>query len=76
MCQFAVGLAKLDIGFKLTRVEISQLVDKMNSHCLFPVVSKSRTSYHLGTRLMRPTDSQQVVPTSLLSSAHSKLLTS
>ena len=38
---------------------------------------KSGTScYHLVTRLMRPTDSQQVVPTSLISSARNKLLTS
>jgi hypothetical protein len=44
--------------------KISQLVNKMCSHCLFPVVDKSGTScYHLVTRLMRPTDSQQVVPT-------------
>jgi hypothetical protein len=43
---------------------------------LFPVVDKSGTScYHLATRLMRPTDSQQVVPTSLISSARNKLLT-
>jgi hypothetical protein len=42
-----------------------------------PVVDKSGTScYHLVTRLMRPTDSQQVVPTSLISSARNKLLTS
>jgi hypothetical protein len=48
----------------------------MCSHCLFPVVDKSGTScYHLVTRLMRPTDSQQVVPTSLISSARNKLLT-
>jgi hypothetical protein len=41
------------------------------------VVDKSGTScYHLVTRLMRPTDSQQVVPTSLISSARNKLLTS
>jgi hypothetical protein len=54
--------------------EISQVVNKM---CLFPVVDKSGTScYHLVTRLMRPTDSQQVVPTSLISSARNKLLTS
>ena len=32
--------------------------------------------YHLVTRLMRVTDSQQVVPTSLISSARNKLLTS
>ena len=37
-----------------------QLVNKMCSHCLFPVINKS--CYHLVTRLMRPTDSQQVVP--------------
>ena len=49
----------------------------MCSHCLFPVVDKSGTScYHLVTRLMRPTDSQQVVPTILISSARNKLLTS
>jgi hypothetical protein len=44
------------------------------TQCLFPVVEKSGTScYHLVTRLMRPTDSQQVVPTSLISSACNKL---
>jgi hypothetical protein len=43
---------------------------KMRSHCLFAVVDKSGTScYQLVTRLMRPTDSQQVVSTSLISSA-------
>jgi hypothetical protein len=57
--------------------EISQLVNKMCSQCLFPVFDKSGTScYHLVTRLMRPTDSQQVVPTSLISSARNKFLTS
>jgi hypothetical protein len=41
-----------------TRVKISQLVNK--TRCV-PVVDKSGTScYHLVTRLMRPTDSQQV----------------
>jgi hypothetical protein len=40
-----------------THVKSSQLVNKMCSHCLFPVVDKSGTScYHLVTRLMRPTD--------------------
>ncbi len=40
------------------------------------VEHKSGTScYHLVTRLMRPTDSQQVVPTSLITSARNKLLT-
>jgi hypothetical protein len=59
------------------RVKISQLVNKMCSHCLFPVVDKSGTScYHLVTRLTRPTDSQQVIPTSLISSARNKLITS
>jgi hypothetical protein len=54
-----------------------QLVNKMCSHCLFPVVDKSGTScYHLVTRLMRPTDLQQVVLTSLISSARNQLLTS
>jgi hypothetical protein len=33
-------------------------------------------SYHLVTRVMRPTDSQQDVPTSLIWSARNKLLTS
>ena len=57
-----------------TRVKVSQLVNKMYSYCLFPVVDKPRTScYHLVTRLMRPTDSQQVVPTSLISFAPNKL---
>ena len=59
-----------------SRVKISQLVNKICSHCLFPVVDKSGTScYHLVTRLMRPTESQQVVPTSLISSARNKLMT-
>ena len=45
-----------------TRVKISQPVNKMRSHCLFPVVDNSGTScHHLVTRLIRPTDSQQVV---------------
>jgi hypothetical protein len=49
----------------------------MCSHCLFPVADKSGTTcYHLVTRLTRPTDSQQVVPTSLISSARNMLLTS
>jgi hypothetical protein len=49
----------------------------MCSHCLFPVVDKSGTScYHLVTRLSRLTDSRQVVPTSLISSARNKLSTS
>jgi hypothetical protein len=49
----------------------------MCSHCLFPVVDKSVTScHHLVTRLMRPTNSQQVYLTSLISSARNKLLTS
>ncbi len=59
-----------------THLKISQLVYKMCSHCLFAVVDKSGTScYDLVTRLMRPTDSQQVVPTSLISSARNKLVT-
>ena len=64
---------------KLCQVHLkyfTQFVNKMCSHCLFPVVDKSGTScYHLVTRLMRQTDSQQVVPTSLISSASYKLLT-
>jgi hypothetical protein len=60
-----------------TRVKISQFVSKMCSHCLFPVVDMSETSYcHLVTKLTRPTDSQQVSPTSLISSARNKLFTS
>ncbi len=56
---------------------LTQLVNKMCSHCLFPVVDKSGISYHhLVTRLMRSTNSQQVVPTSLITSARNKLLTS
>jgi hypothetical protein len=48
----------------------NKLFNKMCSLCLFPVVDKSRTScYQLVTRFTRPTDSQQVVPTSLISSA-------
>ena len=58
---------------KRTSVKISKLVNRMCSHCLFPVVDKFGTScYHLVTRL--PTDSQQVVPTSLIPSACNKLL--
>jgi hypothetical protein len=61
----------------VTRIKILQLVNKLCSHCLFPVVDKSGTSgYHLVTMLMRPTDSQQVAPASLVSSARNKLLTS
>ena len=47
--------------FMITRgIKISQLVNKMCSHCLFPVVDKSGTScYHLVTMLMTVTDSQQ-----------------
>jgi hypothetical protein len=64
------------IFFSLIFGAFSQLINKMCSHCLFPVVDKSGTSYyHLVTRLMRPTDSQQVVPTSLISSARNKLMT-
>ena len=47
------------------RTACSQLLDKSGTSC-----------YHLVTRLMRPTDSQQVVPASLISSARHKLLTS
>jgi hypothetical protein len=55
----------------------SQDVFAVSLHSFFPVVDKSGTScYHLVTRLTRPTDSQQVVPTSLISSARNKLLTS
>jgi hypothetical protein len=50
---------------------------KMCSHCLFPVVNKSGTScYYLVTRLVRPTNSQRLVRTSLISSARNKRLTS
>jgi hypothetical protein len=48
---------ELILSVYLTHVKIAQLVNKMCSHCLFPVVDKSGTScYHLVTRLMRPTD--------------------
>jgi hypothetical protein len=47
-----------------TRVKVSQFVNSMCSHCLFPVVDKSGTNV----------DSQQVVPTSQISSARNKLL--
>jgi hypothetical protein len=58
------------------RVKILQHVNKMCSHCFFPVANKSGTScYHLVTRSMRPTSSQQVVRTSLIPSARNKLLT-
>ena len=68
---------KVAIKVWCTRVEISQLLNNMCSHCLFPVIDKPETScYHLVTTLMRPTDSQQVVLTSLISSARNKLLTS
>jgi hypothetical protein len=70
-------ISGLETCYSITRLKISQLVSKMCSHCLFPVVYKSGTScYHLVTRLMRPTDSQQVVPTSLISSARNIFLTS
>ena len=56
-------------------IYISQLVNKMCSHCLFRVVDKSGTScYHLVTRLMRSADSQQVVSISLISSACNKMI--
>ena len=56
-------------------IYISQLVNKMCSHCLFRVVDKSGTScYHLVTRLMRSGDSQQVVSKSLISSACNKFI--
>ena len=59
------------------RLKISQLVNKMCSHQLFPVVDKSGTScYHLVTRLMegnRLTTSCST--TSLISSARNKLIT-
>jgi hypothetical protein len=43
--------------------------------CLFPVVEKSGTNcYHFVTRLTRPTDSRQVVPTSLISFVRNKLM--
>jgi hypothetical protein len=70
----------LDLSLLHSRKNLShaQLVNKMCLYCLFPVVDKSGTSCcHLVTRLMRPTNSQQVVPTSLISSACiNKLLTS
>ena len=48
---------ELILSVYFTHVKSSQLVNKMCSHCLFPVVDKSGTScYHLVTRLMRPTD--------------------
>jgi hypothetical protein len=60
---------------RITRAKISQLVNRMCSHCFFPVVNKSGTScYHLVTRLMMPTDSQQVVQTSPVSSARNNLM--
>ena len=58
------------------QIKISQVFNKMCSQCLFPDVYKSGTScYQLVTKLMRSTDLQQVVPTSLISSARNKLLT-
>ena len=56
--------------------ERPQLVNKICQHCLFPVDKYGTSCYHLVARLMRPTDSQQVVPTILISSARNKLLTS
>ena len=65
--------AKRDSAWALTNLGKRELIRLI----IFPAVGKSRTScYHLVTRLTRPTDSQEVVPTSLISSARNKLLTS
>jgi hypothetical protein len=40
--------------FIVTRVKISQLVNKMCSHCLFPVVDKSGTSCHHLVTTLKP----------------------
>jgi hypothetical protein len=54
-----------DFWYTRKNLTYMQLVNKMCSHCLFPVVHKSGTScYHVVKRLMGPTDSQQIVPTS------------
>ena len=64
------------VGCWIHAYESHSLPNKMCSHCLFPVVDKSGTSwYHLVARMMRPTHSQQVVPTNLIPSARNKLLT-
>ena len=57
--------------------DLPYLFNKTCSDCFFPVVDKFATiCYHLVTRLMRPTDSQQVVPTSLIPSARNIFLSS
>ena len=51
---------------KCVRTACSQLLTRLEQVVM----------YHLVTKLMRSTDPQQVVPTSLISSARNKLLTS
>jgi hypothetical protein len=57
-----------------TRVKNPQFVNKLYPHCLSSVVWAK--CYHLVGIVARPTDSKQVVPKSLISSARDKLLTS
>ena len=58
-----------------TRAKISQQLVNNMCACLFPVVEKSGTNcYHFVTRLTRPTDSRQVVATSLISFVRNKLM--
>jgi hypothetical protein len=61
-----------------TYLKYLNYVNMMCSHCLFPVVDKSGTScYVLVSMLMTVTQTRKhVVPTSLISSARNKLLTS
>ena len=50
-----------------TRVKNPQFVNKLSSHCLTSVVGAK--CYHLVGTVARPTESKQVVPKSLISSA-------
>ena len=54
-------------------VAASQKCHSLMTRCVHIVCSKSGTNCYPVSRLMRPTDSQQVVPTSLISSARNKL---
>ena len=69
------------LGFNFTKRDALSSVYKISmigtyrGLIVFVLLDKSGTScYHLVTRLMRSTDSQEVVPTSLISSARGKLV--